>query len=211
MNELKIGCLELGVMGNNCYFIHRDGEYDCIVVDPAKNGDVIATRLREKGLTVKAIVLTHAHFDHILGVADMKKITEAPIYGGEGDIPLFTDSVLNGSAKINHPVQFDLDIALKDGDEIETGNIKAKIMSTPGHSKGSICLYFEEDKVLISGDTLFCESVGRTDLEGGSAGEIKESLRRLMELPDDIKVYPGHGDFTTIGHERNYNPFVASF
>lgn len=209
MNELKIGCLELGVMGNNCYFIHREGEYDCIVVDPAKNGDVIATRLREKGLTVKAIVLTHAHFDHILGVPEMKKITEAPIYGGEADIPLFTDSIKNGSANVKHPVQIDLDVPLRDGDKIEVGNITLEVMSTPGHSKGSICLYSKDDNVLISGDTLFFETMGRTDLEGGSAAEIKESLKKLMQLPDETKVYPGHGEFSSIGHERDYNPFAA--
>lgn len=210
MAELIVGCLELGMLGNNTYFLHKEGEYDCILIDPAKEGELFVTKLREKGLTIKAIFLTHAHFDHLVGVEGVKKLCDAKVYGGKADAEAFLDPSLNLSMNMVHKqVSIKLDVELEDNDEIQIGSMKCKVISTPGHTHGSISFYFEEDKVLFSGDTLFCESVGRTDFENGSASDMKRSLEKLLKLPDDVKVYPGHHDFTTIGHEREYNPYAG--
>ena len=204
--SIVVGCLTLGMLENNTYFLHKEGEYDCIIIDPAKDGELFVTKLREKGLTIKAILLTHAHFDHILGVEGIKKLCDAEIIGGEFDAPGYLDPEINQSVKINKNIRFKLDRAVSDGDEIEVGSMKCKVIYTPGHTKGGVCYYFEEDGLLFSGDTLFCETVGRTDFEGGSLSDMRESVDKLLKLPPETKVYPGHNDFTTIEHERAYNP-----
>lgn len=205
MNELKVGCIELGRLGNNCYFLHRENEYDAIVVDPTMNGDLIFCKLREKGLTVRAILLTHGHFDHICGTNEMKEISDdALIYAGEKEKELLADPALNMSESANGKAYSVIpDVLVKDGDVITVGTMSCKVIETPGHTAGGVCFYFEEDGVLMSGDTLFCEGFGRTDFPGGSMKDLRASLKRLTEeLPEATKVYPGHGDFTTIGHEK---------
>lgn len=208
MSEIKVGCLTIGLLDNNTYFLHRDGEFDCIIIDPARDGDMFVTRLREKGLTIKAVLLTHAHFDHIVGVDGIEMLEKAPVYGGKKDIPLFKDPTLNQSVKINKEIIINLDHEVSEGDEIEVGSMKCKVLETPGHTAGSVCYYFEDEKLLFSGDTLFRETFGRTDFETGSYDDMIKSVKRLLELPEDVKVYPGHNDFTTIAHEKKYNPLA---
>lgn len=204
--SIVVGCLSLGMLENNTYFLHKEGEYDCILIDPAKDGELFVTKLREKGLTIKAILLTHAHFDHILGVEGVKKLCDAKIIGGADDEEGYLDPEINQSVKINKNISFKLDQKVTEGDEITVGSMKCKVISTPGHTKGGVCYYFEEDGLLFSGDTLFCETFGRTDFEGGSLSDMKKSVDKLLRLPPETKVYPGHNDFTTIEHERAYNP-----
>ncbi|MBP5529601.1 MAG: MBL fold metallo-hydrolase [Lachnospiraceae bacterium] len=211
MSQIKVGCLTLGMLENNTYFLHKEGEYDCIIIDPARDGEMIVTKLREKGLTIKAIFLTHAHFDHILGVEGIRKLTNAPIYGGKDDVEGFLDPSINQSVKINRQISIRLDHELEDGDEITVGNMTCKVIATPGHTPGGVCFYFKEDNILFSGDTLFFETYGRTDFENGSAGDMQRSVQRLLELPEETKVYPGHNDFTTIEHERKYNPLSVNY
>ena len=211
MSQIKVGCLTLGMLGNNTYFLHKDGEYDCIIIDPARDGEMLVTRLREKGLTIKAIFLTHAHFDHILGVEGIKKLCDAPIYGGKKDVEGFLDPELNQSVKVNKQISIKLDHELEDGDEITVGSMKCKVIATPGHTPGGVCFYFEDDNILFSGDTLFYETYGRTDFENGSSADMRKSVERLLKLPEETKVYPGHNDFTTIEHERKYNPLSMNF
>ncbi len=208
MEALKIGCIVLGRLENNCFFLHREGEYETIVVDPSLQGEQIFARLREKGLKVTAILITHGHFDHIMGSNEIRNLSEAKVYACAKEKEILTNPSLNHSDKINHPYVVSVDEWLKDEDEIEVGSMHFRMLETPGHSEGSCCYYFEEDGVLISGDTLFFESVGRTDLETGNTAMLKQSLRRLLALPEEVKVYPGHGEFTTIGHEKEYNPFA---
>jgi len=206
MSEIKVGCLTLGVLDNNTYFLHREGEYDCILIDPARDGEMFVTKLREKGLTIKAIFLTHAHFDHILGVEGVKKLCDARIYGGKKDVPAFLDPLINQSSKINKNISIKLDVELSEGDEITVGSMKCKVLETPGHTVGGVCFYFEDEGLLFSGDTLFRETYGRTDFETGSFEDMRRSVSRLLKLPGKTKVYPGHNDFTTIEHEQKYNP-----
>ena len=172
---------------------------------------MLVTRLREKGLTIKAIFLTHAHFDHILGVEGIKKLCDAPIYGGKKDVDGFLDPEMNQSVKVNKQISIKLDHELEDGDEITVGSMTCKVIATPGHTPGGVCFYFEDDNILFSGDTLFYETYGRTDFENGSSADMKRSVERLLKLPEETKVYPGHNDFTTIEHERKYNPLSMNF
>ena len=209
MSQIKVGCLTLGMLGNNTYFLHKDGEYDCIIIDPARDGEMLVTKLREKGLTIKAIFLTHAHFDHILGVPGIKKLCDVPIYGGKDDVEGFLDPSVNQSVKINKQISLKLDYELEDGDEITVSGMTCKVIATPGHTPGGVCFYFKEDNILIAGDTLFEGSVGRTDFPTGSMKTLVGSINsKLMVLPDNTRVYPGHGGTTTIGDERQNNPFI---
>lgn len=212
MNKLVVGCIVLGKLETNCYFLHREGEYDAIVIDPALHGDKVFLKLREKGLTVKGVLITHGHFDHILGMEDMLKTGEKiPVYACAKEVPLLEDPSLNHSALIGKSCVVKADYLLKDGEEVSISSMKFRAMETPGHSVGSMCYYFEEDDVLFSGDTLFFESVGRTDFPTGDAGALRMSVtEKLFALKDEVKVYPGHGDFTTIGHEKMYNPYFRS-
>ena len=207
--ELKVGCIVLGILANNCYFVHREGEYETIMIDPSAQGDKLFTRLREKGLTVTTILLTHGHFDHIMGVNEMREISGAKVYACEDELELLGDPVQNSSYKVGKSYTVKPDVLLKDGEVVTVGSVNLKVIKTPGHTIGGCCFYSEEDGVLFSGDTLFYESVGRTDFETGDVTALKQSVAKLLKLPDDVKVYPGHGEFTTIGHEKMYNPFAA--
>ncbi|MCM1268064.1 MAG: MBL fold metallo-hydrolase [Bacteroidales bacterium] len=209
MPKLKIGRLMLGICQTNCYFVYREGASDVIFFDPADKGDYIYEKLQEKGFAVKAIFLTHAHFDHIWGANRLRELTGAPLYAYEAEKALCEDAVTNVSDQVGRPCTVIPDRYLKDGEEIAVADMTCKLIATPGHTVGSCCYYFEEDGILIAGDTLFQDSVGRTDLATGSMSTLTRSVKeKLFVLPDETKVYPGHGESTTIGHEKAYNPFV---
>ena len=209
MSDLKIGGLMLGAVQTNCYFVYREGTNDVIFFDPADKGGYIYETLKEKNLHVKGILLTHAHFDHIWGCNELRELSGAPIYAYEEEKVLCEDAVTNVSEQVGRPYTVIPDRYLKDGEEITIAGITCRLIATPGHTVGSCCYYFKDDGILIAGDTLFQESVGRTDLATGSTGTLVRSIKdKLFILPDDTKVYPGHGDITTIGHEKQYNPFV---
>lgn len=209
MSEIKIGRMVLGVCQTNCYFLYRDGEHEAIVVDPADKGANIYGALQKNGFRVAGILLTHGHFDHIWGTNKLRELSGAPIYAYEEEKVLCEDAVTNVSDQVGRPYTVIPDRYLKDNEEITIAGMTCKLFATPGHTVGSCCYYFEEDGILISGDTLFQESVGRTDLATGSMSALIRSVReRLFVLPDDVKVYPGHGETTDIGHEKKYNPFL---
>ena len=209
MSDLKIGRMVIGSVQTNCYFVYREGTSDVIFFDPADKGDYIYETLKDKGFNVKGILLTHAHFDHIWGCNKLRELSGAPVYAYEAEKVLCEDAVTNVSEQVGRPYTVIPDRYLKDGEEITVADMTCRLIATPGHTVGSCCYYFEEDGMLIAGDTLFQESVGRTDLATGSMGELVRSIKdKLFTLPDDTKVYPGHGDSTTIGYEKEYNPFV---
>ncbi|MCI9465202.1 MAG: MBL fold metallo-hydrolase [Lachnospiraceae bacterium] len=210
MANIKIGRLMLGICQTNCYFVYKEGEKDVIFFDPADKGDYIYETLQNKGFRVAGILLTHGHFDHIWGTNKLRELSGAPIYAYEKEKALCEDAVTNVSDQVGRPYTVVPDRYLKEGEEITIAGMACKLIATPGHTVGSCCYYFEEDGILISGDTLFQESVGRTDLATGSMSDIVRSIKeKLFLLPDDVKVYPGHGEVTDIGHEKKYNPFVS--
>lgn len=212
--NLKIGRMVIGAVQTNCYFVYdedQEGEQkDVLFFDPADKGAYIYDQLKSRGFRVAAIFLTHAHFDHIWGVQELCGKSGARVYAYEAEQPLCESAQLNVSEQAGRPCTIKPDVYLKDGEEITVAGITCGVIATPGHTVGSCCYYFKEAGILISGDTLFEESVGRTDFPTGSGAMIGRSIKeKLMPLPDDTKVYPGHGDMTTIGHEREYNPFCV--
>ena len=206
---LKIGRMMLGVCQTNCYFVYREGSSKVIFIDPADYGDQIFKAMKDNGFEVAAILLTHGHFDHIWGCSRLRQLTSAPVYAYEGEEKVLLSADLNVSAGAGRACTVKANTLLKDGEEVTIEGMTFKLIATPGHTQGSCCYYFEEANMLISGDTLFEESVGRTDLPTGSMSTLVRSVKdKLFELPDDVVVYPGHGDSTTIGHEKKYNPFI---
>ncbi len=208
MGKLKVGRMVLGMVGTNCYFVYDDETKETIVIDPAKNG--LYDKLSENGLKVVAILLTHGHFDHIMGCNELREKSLARLYALEPEKELCINSYLNASDQIGRPYTTEPDILLTDKEEFSVAGIDIKVFATPGHTIGSCCYYIESEKWLFAGDTLFCGSIGRSDLPTGSGEQIMDSVHMLVETFDpDVKVYPGHGDATTIGEEKEYNPFCA--
>jgi len=209
MAELKIGKITLGSCQTNCYFVYKEGSKKVLFFDPADRGDMLYQKLTDAGFTIEAILLTHGHFDHIWGVERLKELTGAKVYAFEAEKELCMDPGMNISAAAGRACSIKPDELLKDGQKVTIGEITFRAIATPGHTKGSGCFYFEEDKILISGDTLFQESVGRTDFPTGSMSTLVRSVKdKLMVLPEEVKVYPGHGESTTIGYEKENNPFL---
>src|SRR5205085_2775029 len=177
---------------------------------PGDDIEDVASILQQHNLKVKQIVITHAHIDHVGGAMKLRALTGAPIMLNHNDLALL--KMLDMQATwigVAAPGDVKIDAALADGENLSAGNLSADVLHTPGHTEGSVCLYFPADKLLIAGDTLFAGSIGRTDLPGGSMDKIMRSLHeRVLALPDDTVVIPGHGPKTTIGSEREGNPFL---
>ena len=221
IGKAAVGSMLLGMVQTNCYFVYKeDGrehkpgvKYDdptpVVFFDPADVGDRIYEALTDRGFKVDAIYLTHAHFDHIGGVKELSELSGAKVYAYEEEKKLCEDVEYNLSANYGLNLTVKPDAFLKDGALCEAAGLKFKLLATPGHTPGSCCFYFEDDKILISGDTLFEGSVGRTDFPGGSMSTLVRSCHeKLLVLPEDVVVYPGHGGLTTIGDEKKYNSFL---
>jgi len=199
--------LVVGPLEENTYIIGDEATKQAIVIDPGDEADRIMDVINENGLEVNAIICTHAHFDHIGATGDIKDKTGARILVHQDDLETY-DLAKDQGAFWGYSVD-DLprpDGFLEEGDEVKAGNLSFKVMHTPGHSRGGICLYGEG--IVITGDTIFQGSVGRTDFPGGSIEKLKESFKRLLELPENTQVLSGHGPETTIGREKTGNFFV---
>ncbi len=201
----------VGPLQCNCSIIGDETTREAFVIDPGDEVEGLLRRIRELGLTVKAIVITHGHIDHIGGAAKLKAATGAPIYMNAEDQQQI--QLLDMQAAwigVESPGKVEIDQATRDSDQIKVGFLEATVMHTPGHTEGSSCLYFPAQQRLIAGDTIFAGSIGRTDLPGGNFEKLMSSLHtELMALPDEVVIIPGHGPQTTIGEERATNPFIT--
>jgi glyoxylase-like metal-dependent hydrolase (beta-lactamase superfamily II) len=206
--------LPVGMLQCNCSIFGDESTREAIVVDPGDEIESILEVLRRHGLRVKSIVITHAHIDHIGGAAKLKVATGAPVWMNENDQALYDRLDVQASwLGMRVPERAEIDHAAKDGDSLTLasaeGETRFHVLHTPGHTQGSLCLFIPSENKLVAGDTLFRESIGRTDLPGGDHRKILSSIGvKLLSLPDQTVVIPGHGPNTTIGHEREHNPFL---
>ena len=200
----------VGPLQCNCTILADEETREAIIVDPGDEISRIHRRLTALGLTLKQILITHAHIDHIGGALKLKRLTGAPIYLNQADLPLLEIMAEQAAwVGVDTPETAPPDEALHDGRHVGLDAYPAQILHTPGHTQGSICLHFAPLKMVFAGDTLFAGSIGRTDLPGGDYPQIIDSIHsRLLTLPDDTKVIPGHGPATTIAVERKTNPFL---
>jgi glyoxylase-like metal-dependent hydrolase (beta-lactamase superfamily II) len=200
----------VGPLQCNCTILGDEEAGEAIVIDPGDEIGRIARRLNTLGLKLKQILITHAHIDHVGGALKLKKLTGAPILMNENDLPqLKIMAEQAGWLGVDTPETAPPDENLSDGLVVGLDRFPAQVIHTPGHTQGSVCLHFAPLNLLVAGDTLFAGSIGRTDLPGGNSGQIIDSIQsRLLALPQQTKVLPGHGPATTIGAERRSNPFL---
>ena len=200
--SIDIRPVSCGMIQENAYIVSLEGRDDCVVVDPGDEYPRLKEAVGER--RVAAILLTHGHFDHIMAAGPMAGEYAAPVYAAEADFEMLNDAGINGYGDLMGVSRADWPpiTALPYGDRVSAAGMDFAILPTPGHSKGSVCLYLENEGALFSGDTLFRAGYGRLDLHGGSMNDMISSLKRLFQLPGEVRVYPGHGGETTIGEER---------
>lgn len=209
MENLQIERMVLGQVSTNCYLAVNKETKEVILIDPADEARRIDRKVKESGLKPVAILLTHGHFDHIGAAKELSNLYDIMIYAHEAEEEVMTDSMVNLSANFGEPFKAEPDMLLTDRQGLLIADMKIQVLHTPGHTKGSVCYYLPEERVLFSGDTLFQGSIGRTDFPTGSMSQlVRAAEEKLFVLPEDVKVYPGHGEETTIRYEKRYNPFL---
>lgn len=209
---MKVYGLQVGMIGTNCYLAVNDDTREGFIVDPGGDDKVIAKRLAEYDIKPVAILLTHGHFDHIMAVNELKEAyPDIQVYACAYEKELLAEPTMNSSmGLIRSPYSTAADKYVNDAEKITVAGMEVEVIATPGHTRGGVCYYLKNDSILFSGDTLFCESYGRTDLPTGNAHLLVESIHKLFEmLPDETKVFPGHGEGTSIGYEKRNNPIRA--
>lgn len=206
---MKVEKFVTGIISTNCYLVINEETKQTVVIDPGACPKHLMGHIKSEGLDIRAILLTHGHFDHIMGIDDFMKEFDVPVYVHEGDRETITDASLNQSSVYTAGYTFSKAVYTKDGQVLSFAGYDFKVIHTPGHTPGGVCYYIESENVLFSGDTLFQNSVGRTDFVNSSTSDLVRGIReKLFTLPEDVLVYPGHMGETTIGHEKNYNMFV---
>lgn len=196
-------------MATDTYILINEQTGECIVTDPAACPAEFLRYFQTEGLKVSAVLLTHGHFDHIMGLDEFCKEYPAPVYAHEDEKSILLDPQRNLSGLVGKQYSYSGAEYLRDGEELELAGMKLRVIHTPGHTAGGCCYYFYEEDVLISGDTLFNTSIGRTDFPTGSSSQLVRSVKeKLFVLPEETKVYPGHMEETTIGYEKKNNPYV---
>ena len=207
---MKIENFVLGPVGTNCYIVSNEETKECFLVDMAACPPELVSHIKNLGLTVKAVLLTHGHFDHIMGLDRFLEEFPVPVYACAAEKELLESAQLNSSSgMLGQPYTFHGAQYVKDGDLLEIAGMKIQVIQTPGHTIGGCCYYIADEQTLFSGDTLFRASIGRTDLPTGSMSALVRSVtEKILVLPDETRVYPGHMEETTVGYEKKYNPFL---
>ena len=210
MSDFRIKTYVLGGVSTNCYLVFREGEKTAVIIDPADNADYLKNKCREFGVKPEAVLLTHAHFDHIMGIDKViDRYGEMPVYVEESDLELLHTPSMNESTVYTNGYSYPGGDVIHDGDVLHLIGEDFRVIHTPGHTQGGVCYYVEKEGVLFSGDTLFCCSVGRSDFATSSTSALIRSIKeKLFLLPDETKVFPGHMGATTIGNEKVNNPYV---
>ena len=210
---MKYKRFPLGPLWTNSYLVW-DASGDAFLVDPAGDTEEMLSFARAHGVVVRAVLLTHGHLDHVGGLPELLATISLPVYIGAGDAEMLRSPDQNAAEWMGYDFKGVRDFfSLKDGEQLSVGTMSLSVLETPGHTPGCVCYRVSEtsdageETILLSGDTLFARSVGRTDLPGGNGERLHESLIRLASLPDTLRVLPGHGPETTIGAERSHNPF----
>ena len=200
--------LPVGKFVTNCYIIADEASKEAAVIDPAGEFEIIKEFIEENHLNIKYILLTHAHGDHIAALPEIKAYSKAPLGLNQNDEDMLMDARINMSAMFSRiPIEEKADFYLEDGKELPLGDSSIRIIHTPGHTKGGVCILYGKD--LISGDTLFARGIGRTDLYGGDYNTLVDAIKtKLFALDGEIRVHPGHGESSTIAYEKNHNPFI---
>ena len=203
---MKIMQLCVGMIATNCYIVYDENTREAAVIDPGDNARSILKAVEQEKLTVKYVMLTHAHFDHIGAMEPLRKEYSIKVYAGEKEKEVLNNPAINLTGMVGAQKSFEADVYLKDGEELTIGDMTFKTIFTPGHTCGSVC--YIVDDVMVAGDTLFMGSCGRTDFPTGDWGKMNESLQMLKNLEGDYKVLSGHGPATTLERERKTNMFM---
>ena len=206
---MKIEKFVTGIISTNCYLVSNVETHQAVIVDPAAVPKALTEAVERDGLTVEAVLLTHGHFDHTMGLDALLKLWDVPVYVEEEDQEILTDPKLNLSSAYTAGFTFSGTQSVEDGQILSLAGFQFQVLHTPGHTRGGCCYYAASEQVLFSGDTLFQASVGRTDFPNSSTLDLLRSIReKLLPLPDETVVYPGHMGETTIGYERDHNPYL---
>lgn len=207
---MEVMVFVVGHLRTNCYFVMNEKTKEGFLVDPGDSADTILENIQETGCELRGILLTHGHFDHLMALPKIKRETGVPIYGSRAEAFLFENADNNLSAKwLPEKIAFRADHYLEDGEEFTICGMDCRMILTPGHTGGSCCYYFEKEKTLFSGDTLFFHTYGITSHPTGSLEQEAASIKeKLFTLPDDVSVFPGHGDSTNLGFEKTTNPIL---
>ena len=210
MAGLRVAQYVVGPVMTNCYFAVNEGTKEMLIVDPGDSAGMLIHKIKERAYQPVAVLLTHGHFDHASAAEAIAKEFSVPVYAEEHEKKTLESPAVNLCGMMGQRgVVFHADIYAKDGEVLNLAGFSIQVLHTPGHTTGGCCYYIESEQALFAGDTLFCQSVGRTDFPGGSASVLLRSIEeKLMPLPGQTKVYPGHNETTTIGYERQYNPFL---
>lgn len=206
---MEITVLTVGPVYTNCYIVNKEGSKSCLVIDPGEDAEKIADYIRKKSMKLEGILLTHGHFDHITGVSKLVSLAGGKVYACREEKEVLANPQLNGSVMMGYEVALEPEVFLRDGQQLTLADLQFRVIHTPGHTKGGCCYYAEEEKILFSGDTIFMESIGRTDFPTGNSRELMDSIRnKILVLPDEVQIYPGHGPDTSVAYETANNPYA---